>query len=52
MLTAIGNDYGFDKLFARQLQAQSKPVMFSLASALQVTPLISLTRWNWQKNWV
>lgn len=25
MLTAIGNDYGFDKLFARQLQAQSKP---------------------------
>jgi D-sedoheptulose 7-phosphate isomerase len=24
MLTAIGNDYGFDKLFARQLQAQSK----------------------------
>ncbi len=25
MLTAIGNDYGFDNLFARQLQAQSKP---------------------------
>lgn len=25
MLTAIGNDYGFDKLFVRQLQAQSKP---------------------------
>ncbi|PQQ37775.1 phosphoheptose isomerase [Photorhabdus luminescens] len=25
MLTAIGNDYGFDKLFARQLQAQSRP---------------------------
>ncbi|QIX97184.1 SIS domain-containing protein [Cedecea sp. FDAARGOS_727] len=25
MLTAIGNDYGFDKLFERQLQAQSKP---------------------------
>ncbi|OON35653.1 phosphoheptose isomerase [Izhakiella australiensis] len=25
MLTAIGNDYGFDKLFSRQLQAQSKP---------------------------
>jgi D-sedoheptulose 7-phosphate isomerase len=25
MLTAIGNDYGFDKLFARQVQAQSKP---------------------------
>lgn len=24
MLTAIGNDYGFDKLFSRQLQAQSK----------------------------
>ena len=24
MLTAIGNDYGFDKLFARQLQAQSQ----------------------------
>lgn len=24
MLTAIGNDYGFDKLFARQLQAQSR----------------------------
>ncbi|MDE1223755.1 D-sedoheptulose 7-phosphate isomerase [Vibrio aestuarianus] len=24
MLTAIGNDYGFEKLFARQLQAQSK----------------------------
>ena len=25
MLTAIGNDYGFDRLFARQLQAQSRP---------------------------
>lgn len=25
MLTAIGNDYGYDKLFARQLQAQSRP---------------------------
>nr|WP_321278100.1 D-sedoheptulose 7-phosphate isomerase [uncultured Vibrio sp.] len=25
MLTAIGNDYGFNKLFSRQLQAQSKP---------------------------
>ncbi|CNC93834.1 phosphoheptose isomerase [Yersinia frederiksenii] len=25
MLTAIGNDYGFDKLFSRQLQAQSRP---------------------------
>ncbi len=25
MLTAIGNDYGFDTLFSRQLQAQSKP---------------------------
>lgn len=25
MLTAIGNDYGFEKLFARQIQAQSKP---------------------------
>ncbi|TQP83521.1 D-sedoheptulose-7-phosphate isomerase [Vibrio cholerae] len=24
MMTAIGNDYGFDKLFARQLQAQSR----------------------------
>lgn len=24
MLTAIGNDYGFDQLFARQLQAQSR----------------------------
>jgi len=24
MLTAIGNDYGFDKLFSRQLQAQSR----------------------------
>ena len=25
MLTAIGNDYGFEKLFSRQLQAQSRP---------------------------
>lgn len=25
MLTAIGNDYGYENLFARQLQAQSKP---------------------------
>ncbi len=25
MLTAIGNDYGFDNLFSRQIQAQSKP---------------------------
>jgi D-sedoheptulose 7-phosphate isomerase len=25
MLTAIGNDYGFERLFARQLQAQSRP---------------------------
>ncbi|HEX4871868.1 MAG TPA: D-sedoheptulose 7-phosphate isomerase [Nevskiaceae bacterium] len=25
MLTAIGNDYGYELLFARQLQAQSKP---------------------------
>lgn len=25
MLTAIGNDYGYEKLFSRQLQAQSKP---------------------------
>lgn len=25
MLTAIGNDYGFDNLFARQVQAQSRP---------------------------
>lgn len=25
MLTAIGNDYGYDKLFLRQLQAQSRP---------------------------
>jgi len=25
MLTAIGNDYGFDRLFSRQLQAQSRP---------------------------
>lgn len=25
MLTAIGNDYGFENLFARQLQAQSRP---------------------------
>jgi D-sedoheptulose 7-phosphate isomerase len=24
MLTAIGNDYGYDKLFSRQVQAQSK----------------------------
>jgi D-sedoheptulose 7-phosphate isomerase len=24
MLTAIGNDYGYDKLFSRQLQAQSR----------------------------
>jgi D-sedoheptulose 7-phosphate isomerase len=24
MLTAIGNDYGYDKIFSRQLQAQSK----------------------------
>lgn len=24
MLTAIGNDYGYDKLFARQLQAQAR----------------------------
>lgn len=25
ILTAIGNDYGFEKLFARQVQAQGKP---------------------------
>ncbi len=25
MLTAIGNDYGFEKLFRRQLEAQSRP---------------------------
>jgi D-sedoheptulose 7-phosphate isomerase len=25
MLTAIGNDYGYEQLFARQLQAQAKP---------------------------
>jgi len=25
MITAIGNDYGFERLFLRQLQAQSKP---------------------------
>lgn len=25
MITAIGNDYGYDKLFRRQLEAQSKP---------------------------
>ncbi len=25
MITAIGNDYGFEKLFSRQIQAQSKP---------------------------
>ena len=25
MLTAIGNDYGYERLFLRQLQAQSKP---------------------------
>lgn len=25
MLTAIGNDYGYENLFSRQLQAQSKP---------------------------
>lgn len=25
MLTAIGNDYGYDKLFRRQLEAQSRP---------------------------
>jgi D-sedoheptulose 7-phosphate isomerase len=25
MITAIGNDYGYDKLFQRQLQAQSRP---------------------------
>ena len=25
MLTAIGNDYGFERLFARQVEAQSKP---------------------------
>ena len=25
MLTAIGNDYGYEKLFLRQLQAQSRP---------------------------
>lgn len=25
MLTAIGNDYGYDQLFVRQLQAQAKP---------------------------
>ncbi|MDA9837094.1 D-sedoheptulose 7-phosphate isomerase [Luminiphilus sp.] len=25
MVTAIGNDYGFEKLFSRQLQAQSRP---------------------------
>jgi D-sedoheptulose 7-phosphate isomerase len=25
MLTAIGNDYGYDKLFLRQLQAQARP---------------------------
>ena len=25
MLTAIGNDYGFDRLFARQVQAQGMP---------------------------
>ncbi len=25
MITAIGNDYGYDKLFRRQLEAQSRP---------------------------
>jgi D-sedoheptulose 7-phosphate isomerase len=25
MITAIGNDYGYDKLFQRQLQAQARP---------------------------
>jgi D-sedoheptulose 7-phosphate isomerase len=25
MITAIGNDYGYDKLFLRQLQAQARP---------------------------
>jgi D-sedoheptulose 7-phosphate isomerase len=25
MITAIGNDYGYENLFKRQLQAQSKP---------------------------
>lgn len=25
MITAIGNDYGFDKLFRRQLEAQARP---------------------------
>lgn len=25
MLTAIGNDYGFDKIFSRQIEAQSSP---------------------------
>jgi D-sedoheptulose 7-phosphate isomerase len=25
MITAIGNDYGFERLFVRQLQAQSRP---------------------------
>ncbi|MEZ4684686.1 MAG: SIS domain-containing protein [Bacteroidia bacterium] len=27
-LTAIGNDYGFEKLFARQVEALARPVMF------------------------
>jgi D-sedoheptulose 7-phosphate isomerase len=34
-LTAIGNDYGFDKVFSRQLQAHAKPgdVYFTISTS-------------------
>lgn len=35
MLTAIGNDYGYEKIFLRQLQAQSRPgdVFFGITTS-------------------
>eukprot|EP01137_Pigoraptor_chileana_P028254 Opistho-2@11906 len=36
VLTAIGNDYGYEKLFSRQVQAQGKPGDIFIAHVLCV----------------
>ena len=43
-LTAIGNDYAYARIFARQLEITDKLEMCCLPSALQVTQKIFLRR--------
>ena len=51
-VTAIGNDYGYEQTFSRQLRALSSRVMLPSASARRAIPEMWSKLWSARVSWV